>query len=144
MVVSPGSFTGWATYSIDYFTVRCVWSDGRKDRHCRRAGKPKWLTDYGWFERIPHGLAKTRMKVAPLRRRMRTTRAQTVLWSTDFNTSSDARGHVTVTYGGASAGADGLDDEILGVTAPIDEMIVRRVRAGGLGDIGELCRKAEF
>lgn len=101
--VTPNQWQGWAVYGIQYFKVKCIWDDGRPDRKCSRAGTPHWSADYGWFERLRHGFAKTRMQVSPPSRRPQTKRGRTVLWSSDFNTDSDAGGHVTVRYAGASA-----------------------------------------
>jgi hypothetical protein len=106
LTLSPDRVATWAAYDIRYFTVSCTWSDGVPDPDCTRAGAPpRWSTDYGWFEPLPSGVARTAMPVASPTQRSGAASGRSVLWSSDYDVQAGASGTVRVSYGGSSAQA---------------------------------------
>ncbi len=93
---------GWATYDIMDLRVVPVWSDGRPDPDCKRAGKsPVWITDYGWFEGDKSKVDRFMMRVAGPEDRHLTWKGAEALWSTGFQAAG--KGTIAVRYGGQTA-----------------------------------------
>ncbi len=111
----PDLSDGWqglALYEVAEFQVVPLWSDGKPDKNCTRAGSlPQWTCTYGWFEEVEkRGLDKVTMAVpgtaiAVAKERPKTAVGNKVVWSTEFHPEriTPAKGTVTVSYGGITA-----------------------------------------
>lgn len=102
---------GLALYEVAEFRVVPIWSDGKPDRECSRAGStPRWRCTYGWFEGEKEALDKVTMAVpgtaiAVAKNRPVTASGSRVIWSTDFQPkrTQPAEGVISVSYGGVTA-----------------------------------------
>lgn len=98
---------GYNLYDIAEFKVEAIWSDGKPDPQCTRAGEPpKWTCSFGWFESEKRGLDKVTMafpgtRIAIDKERATVALGNKVLWCTGYTPTRDPIvGTVSVSYGG--------------------------------------------